>query len=78
VIHRGAEGAGYFSGGQRTVEPCAPVCNHKNTAGCGDLLSVCMILLHRRADLPIADKLRVANRVVAEFIEGRRTILPPL
>ena len=78
VIHRGAEGAGYFCGGELVVEPCAPVRECKNTAGSGDLLSVCMILLYRRGDVPIAEKLRLANRVVAEFIEGKRTILPPL
>jgi sugar/nucleoside kinase (ribokinase family) len=78
VIHRGAEGAGYYSDGRLVVEPCAPIREHKNTAGSGDLLSVCMILLHRRTDIPIPDKLRLANRVVAEFIEGKRQILPPL
>ena len=78
VIHMGAEGAGFFSGGKLVVEPCAPAEKIVNTAGTGDLLSVCMILLHRHRDLPVAEKLRLANRIVADFIAGRRNLLPPL
>ena len=78
VIHMGAEGAGCYSGGKLTVEPCALVKQFVNTAGTGDLLSVCMMLLHARQEISIADKLRLSNRVVAEFIEGKRDLLPPL
>ncbi len=78
VIHMGAEGAGCYTGGKLTVEPCAPVNQFVNTAGTGDLLSVCMMLLHARQEISIADKLRLSNRVVAEFIEGQRDLLPPL
>jgi sugar/nucleoside kinase (ribokinase family) len=78
VIHMGAEGAGCYSGGKLTVEPCAPVKQFVNTAGTGDLLSVCMMLLHARQEISVADKLRFSNRVVAEFIEGQRDLLPPL
>jgi sugar/nucleoside kinase (ribokinase family) len=78
VVHMGAQGAGYFSDGQLIVAPCAPVQKLVNTAGTGDLLSTCMILLHARPELAIAEKLRLANRVVAEFIEGRRDLLPAL
>lgn len=78
VVHMGAQGAGYFSDGQLVVEPCAPVQGLVNTAGTGDLLSTCMILLHARPELAIAEKLRLANRIVAGFIEGRRDLLPAL
>jgi sugar/nucleoside kinase (ribokinase family) len=78
VIHMGAQGAGCYRDGKLTVEPCAPVKQLVNTAGTGDLLSVCMMLLHARQEISIADKLRLSNRVVAEFIEGRRDLLPAL
>jgi hypothetical protein len=58
--------------------PCVPARRQVNTAGTGDLLSVCVMLLHHRPDVPAADKLRLANRIVAEFIEGRRDLLPAL
>jgi sugar/nucleoside kinase (ribokinase family) len=74
VIHLGEQGAGYFCGGDLVTEPCAPVSRHVNSAGTGDLLSVCMMLLHHRTDVPIAEKLRLANRIVGEFIEGRRNL----
>jgi len=78
VIHMGAEGAGYYSGGKLIVEPCAPVRQFVNTTGTGDLLSVCMMLLHSRTDVAIAEKLRLANRIVAGFIEDTRDLLPAL
>ena len=78
VIHMGAEGAGYYCGGQLTVAPAMPVRQYKNTAGAGDLLSVCMMLLHDRGEIPPADRLRLANTIVSEFIEGRRGVIPEL
>jgi sugar/nucleoside kinase (ribokinase family) len=78
VVHMGAEGAGYYSGGKLIVEPCAPVKQFVNTAGTGDLLSACMMLLHARKEIAVADKLHLSNRVVAEFIEGKRDVLPAL
>ncbi len=51
---------------------------YKNTAGSGDLLSVCMMLLHGRDEIPPADRLRLANTIVSEFIEGRRGVIPEL
>jgi 2-dehydro-3-deoxygluconokinase len=74
VIHMGKEGAGYFSRGELFTEPAAPVRQHVNSTGCGDLLSVCIMLLHDRQDIPMHEKLRLANRIVAEYIEGRRTL----
>ena len=35
-----------------------------------------MMLLHDRADIPVSERLGLANRIVAEFIEGRRDFLP--
>ncbi|MBN1555622.1 MAG: carbohydrate kinase family protein [Phycisphaerae bacterium] len=78
VVHMGAEGAGYYRDGEWTVQPAAPVEKHVNAAGCGDLLSVCMMLLHSRDDIPVSDKLHLANRVVTEYITGRRNFLPAL
>jgi 2-dehydro-3-deoxygluconokinase len=78
VIHMGADGAGYFDGGEVTVAPAVPVRRHKNAAGTGDLLSVCMMLLHECKDIPPRARLELANVVVAEYIEGRREITPDL
>ncbi len=75
VVHHGAQGAGYYGDAQLVVEPCAPVVRHVNATGCGDLLSVCMILLHRHVEIPIDQRLRLANRIVADFIEGNRDFL---
>ncbi len=78
VLHLGERGAGYYCRGELVIVPCAPVERVVNTAGTGDLLSTCMMLLHHRADVPIAERLRLANHVVAGFIAGRRNLLPPL
>ncbi len=78
VVHCGAQGAGYYCDAQLVVEPSAAVSRHVNATGCGDLLSVCMMLLHRHDEIPIAERLRLANRIVADFIEGNRDFLPGL
>ena len=78
VIHMGADGAGYYDHGQLTVSPAIPVRQHKNSAGTGDLLSVCMMLLHGRDEIPPQDRLGLANTIVAEFIGGRRGVIPEL
>jgi sugar/nucleoside kinase (ribokinase family) len=78
VVHRGAEGAGYYRDGRLTVCPAAAVQQYRNTAGTGDLLSVCMMLLHGRDEFPPEDRLRLANTIVAEFIEGKRGVIPEL
>jgi sugar/nucleoside kinase (ribokinase family) len=77
VIHMGREGAGYFDGQLFIVEPAIPPAKQVNTTGTGDVLSVCMMLQHRRPG-PINDKLRLANAIVSEYIEGARTLLPGL
>ena len=78
VIHMGADGAGYYRRGELTVSPCVPVQQYKNTTGTGDLLSVCMMLLHGCDEIPPEDRLRLANTIVAEFIEGQRGVIPEL
>ena len=78
VLHMGAQGAGYYRQGELIVEPSVPVEQYINTTGTGDLLSVCMMLLDGREDIPVVERLCLANGIVAGFIEGRRTLLPPL
>jgi sugar/nucleoside kinase (ribokinase family) len=78
VVHLGAKGAGYWHQGAIVVEPPAPVASQANTTGTGDVLSVCMMLLHQREDLAVAERLRRANALVAEFMEGKRAFIPAL
>ena len=78
VVHMGAQGAGYFTSGRLTVEPPSYADSPVNITGTGDVLSMCMILLHAREDLSTEEKLRIANRVVREFMEGRRTMIPTI
>lgn len=78
VVHLGAKGAGCYAGGELIVEPATPVRAQVNTTGTGDVFSVCMMLMHHRQDIPIRERLRRANRIVAEFMEGHRQLFPPL
>lgn len=78
VVHMGAEGAGYSVAGQWIQEPADRAQSTIHSTGTGDLLSICMILLHERQDLSIQQKLSVSNRVVREYIEGRRAIIPSI
>jgi sugar/nucleoside kinase (ribokinase family) len=78
VAHLGDEGAGYFCQGSLIVEPPAPVSARVNAAGTGDVLSVCMMLLQHRPEIAIPERLRTANAIVAQFIEGKRTLIPAL
>ena len=77
IVHMGKEGAGYFDGHSLIVEPACPAARQINTTGTGDALSVCMMLQHR-LPTPVYDKLRLANRIVAEYIEGVRSFTPAL
>ncbi|HVN03198.1 MAG TPA: carbohydrate kinase family protein [Bryobacteraceae bacterium] len=77
VVHMGAAGAGYFDGQPLIVEPAVPARRQINTTGTGDVLSVCMMLQHRQA-VPIRDKLRLANAIVAQYIEGALSMTPAL
>jgi sugar/nucleoside kinase (ribokinase family) len=78
VVHMGTQGAGYYSGGQLIVEPARLAERVVNSTGTGDLLSMCMILLHARKDLSVQQKLALSNNAVHEFIEGKRTMIPTL
>jgi sugar/nucleoside kinase (ribokinase family) len=77
VVHMGAAGAGYFDGQSFIVEQACPSARLVNTTGTGDVLSVCMMLQHRLA-IPVRDKLRLANRIVSEYMEGARAFVPVL
>jgi sugar/nucleoside kinase (ribokinase family) len=85
VVHMGPAGAGYFDGcidrqsfrQSFIVEPACPPARQVNTTGTGDVLSVCMMLQHR-LPIPVRDKLRLANRIVSEYIEGARALAPAL
>jgi 2-dehydro-3-deoxygluconokinase len=76
VVHMGTEGAGYFANGELVVEPPDLAKNPVQSTGTGDVLSLCMILLHGRNDLSVREKLSLANRVVREFMEGERVLIP--
>ncbi len=76
VVHLGLEGAGYYADGTWTVEPPSPATSPIHSTGTGDVLSICMILLAPRDDLSVRDKLRIANQVVREYMEGHRVLIP--
>jgi sugar/nucleoside kinase (ribokinase family) len=78
VAHLGSKGAGYFNEGGFLVEPSAPVKARAHTTGTGDVLSVCMMLLHRRTELDMTARLRLSNAMVAQYMEGSRELIPPL
>jgi sugar/nucleoside kinase (ribokinase family) len=78
VVHLGSRGAGYYTHGEWLVEPPAPVSARVHTTGTGDVLSVCMMLLSQQAVLSIQEQLRVANGIVARFMEGRLSLIPAL
>ncbi len=78
VVHLGSRGAGYYCDGRLVEERPAPARKIQNATGAGDVLSICMILLHRRRDMTVSQKLRFANDIVTEFIEGRRILIPTL
>jgi sugar/nucleoside kinase (ribokinase family) len=78
VVHLGAEGAGYYADGCWQTAPPAPVKRRVVATGTGDVLSVCLMLLHHRADIPVTEKLAFANGIVADFLEGGRKLIPEL
>jgi sugar/nucleoside kinase (ribokinase family) len=78
VVHLGERGAGYFHNRTLTVAPPVVAVDRVNTTGTGDVLSVCMMLLHHQSDTPLLDKLHLSNSIVSEFIEGKRQLIPPL
>jgi sugar/nucleoside kinase (ribokinase family) len=78
VAHLGTEGAGYWKNGELVVEPPDLAVNPVHSTGTGDVLSICMILLEAAPGLFIRQKLRLANGIVREFMEGRRQLIPRL
>ena len=76
VVHLGAQGAGYYQQKLLVTEPPAPVNTLVNATGTGDVLSVCMMLLHRQVDVAVPERLCLANRTVGHFMEGRRRLIP--
>jgi sugar/nucleoside kinase (ribokinase family) len=69
VVHMGGGGAGYYAGGKFVSAPAARARRVVNATGTGDLLSVIMILLHQRG-VAVREKLRAANRTVADYVAG--------
>lgn len=78
VVHLGAEGAGYYQRGEYFMEPAMPAARQVNATGTGDVLSVCMMLMHKNESFSIPEKLRIANRIVSEFIAGEWQLIPHL
>ncbi len=78
VVHLGTRGAGYWTGGKLVIAPADLARAAVHSTGTGDVLSVCMILLEQVPGLSTATRLRLSNRIVREFMEGRRTMLPSL
>ena len=78
VVHLAAKGAGYFQKGELIAEPPVPAKTQVNTTGTGDVLSLCMILLHHQTEMSIQEELRLANTIVSEFIEGKRQFIPTI
>jgi sugar/nucleoside kinase (ribokinase family) len=78
VVHLGPKGAGFCQNGQLVIEPANRARPVLHSTGTGDVLSVCMMLLGTNQALSIRQKLRLSNRVVREFMEGRRSLIPSL
>jgi sugar/nucleoside kinase (ribokinase family) len=78
IVHLADKGAGWFHAGELLIEPPVPAQIHVNATGTGDVLSVCTMLLHHLADVPMRERLRLANGIVSQFIEGKRQLIPAL
>ena len=78
VVHLGRKGAGFYKDGQLVIEPANPAQRAVHSTGTGDVLSICMILLEANDGMSIRQKLRISNRVVREFMEGRLDLIPSL
>lgn len=78
VVHLGDKGAGHFHRDEFVIEPPVPAQARVNTTGTGDVLSVCMMLLHHCAGTTTRERLRLANGIVSQFIEGQRQLIPAL
>lgn len=69
VVHMGTRGAGYYTDGRFVRSACVRADRVVNSTGTGDLLSVCMILLHRHP-APVTQKLAIANGIVSRYVRG--------
>jgi 2-dehydro-3-deoxygluconokinase len=78
VVHMGSAGAGHYENGRLETAPPAPVVRVVHSAGCGDVLSVCMMLLHGCPGAPPLERLRLSNQIAAGFMEGRLELIPEL
>jgi len=78
VVHLGRKGAGYYYNGELLVESANRARRVLHSTGTGDVLSISMILLDQQTELSLRQRLRISNRVVREFMEGRRPLIPLL
>jgi len=78
IVHLGTQGAGWFHDGELLIEPPVPAQTQVNATGTGDVLSVCTMLLHHLTEVPMSERLRLANGIVSQFIEGKRQLIPVL
>jgi 2-dehydro-3-deoxygluconokinase len=85
VVHLGPAGSGFYAAAPAgtaaatlTTRPAVPAERVVNTTGTGDVLSVCMMLLHRNPQMDPAAKLHLANTLVSDYISGRRDLVPEL
>lgn len=78
VVHLGRRGAGFYQNAKLQIEPANRATRLIHSTGTGDVLSICMILLEADDALTIPEKLRLSNRVVRQFMEGRRDLIPQL
>lgn len=78
VLHMGQQGSGYYADGELVVEPPCFIEQPQQATGTGDVLSMCMILQDGAKNKTEREKLRAANKVVAEFMSGKSQIIPHL
>jgi len=73
IVHLGTRGSGYYREGRLARSPCVRAKRVVHSTGTGDLLSVCMILLHRHP-APVEEKLATANRIVSRYVAGETVL----
>jgi sugar/nucleoside kinase (ribokinase family) len=78
VVHLGKKGAGFYADGKWIIEPANPAKRSVHATGTGDVLSISMIMLTANQDLSVTQKLRLSNRIVREYMEGRLHLIPEL
>ena len=78
VVHLGKKGAGFYIDSKWIVEPANPAKPTVHATGTGDVLSICMIMLAANQELSVTQKLRLSNRIVRDYMEGRLALIPEL